>query len=468
MHWRGARTATGVVDDSWAGRTQVRPFFFNLRRGKFPFVHFLSRQHMRRLLLAFLLVSIGAHAQVLSLRTSTSMYGWQRFDSVGTSSNHYRGYESLTLDLGQGQWHLRTSGSFSNDFGVTQSSDMLVRLYNLYAEGNGIADHVDIKAGRVPVFMGAGATTIDGGLVKLHYDDYRYTLTAAAGGQLENTSKVSLFSNLSENLFIGAQGVAHIGEASRIGLSYVRKDRTPLPDTIMIADTGSILHPFLFHPAAEREERASLDAATELLDNKLELYGRGDYDFAATSLARLELSGRYDLDHGLSARVEYLHREALVAYNSFFAVFDHGTFGEISGTVTYTPEPRGSISVSASSVSYTDASALRATVAGRWDGLSLAVTSQSGDAGTQMAATLEENYPLSTMFTVSGALGFSSYKFANDTTGSHSSLALVLGGSVRPSARFSADVQVQYLQNVLYQSDMRVFLRANWWLFERL
>lgn len=421
---------------------------------------------MQRALLLLLFVGVAAHGQVLNLHTSTALYGWQRFDSLTVSSNHYRGYESITLDVAQQQWHLRSSASLSNDFGTTQTADPLLRLYNLYIDATGIADHLDIKAGRVPVFMGSGATTIDGASLKLRLAEDRYSLALAGGGQLPAVSDVRLFSHVSENLFLGAQAIGRIDDATRIGISYVRKDRTPAPDTIMIADTGSVLHPFFFQSSAEREERIGLDASTSLYSDALDLYGRGDYDLVSKSLSRAELAAGYRFSPNFSARGEFLKRQALVAYNSFFAAFDHGDYTEGSVTATYTATPRLSVSATIAHESYTDAAALRATIAGRWDGLSLVLLSQSGDQGKQTAVSLEENYPVSSKVTLSGALAFTSYSFAASDT-SRTSIALIAGGSVRPSVHLSVDAQFQYLVNVLYQSDARIFVRANWWIFER-
>ena len=66
------------------------------------------------------------------------------------------------------------------------------------------------------------------------------------------------------------------------------------------------------------------------------------------------------------------------------------------------------------------------------------------------------------MFTPHAGIVYSNYALADDLDKA-STWAGVLGATYRPFRVLSVDVQGQYMTNKVYKSDMRVFMRINYW-----
>ena len=101
-------------------------------------------------------------AQVLQGRLVTSAYGWQRQDTVGSSSNHLYGYQTVQLSLTKGDYSVSTYLQGWNDFAGPLKNEGKLRLYNLYFKWRNIADLGELTLGRQAVFAGVGVGTIDG------------------------------------------------------------------------------------------------------------------------------------------------------------------------------------------------------------------------------------------------------------------------------------------------------------------
>ena len=116
---------------------------------------------MKKLLTLTALVVLfasGAYAQRLQARFVTSAYAWQRQDTIGKSSQHLYGYETMQLSLAGEQLSLHTYLQGFNDFAGPLSNKPTLRLYNLYFKWANIGNMLDVSLGRQAVFAGVDWT----------------------------------------------------------------------------------------------------------------------------------------------------------------------------------------------------------------------------------------------------------------------------------------------------------------------
>jgi hypothetical protein len=119
-------------------------------------------------------------------------------------------------------------------------------------------------------------------------------------------------------------------------------------------------------------------------------------------------------------------------------------------------------------VAYVDESSQRLVVGGTYDVFSATYTQNFGYAGELNGISFQALYPmLERTLTPMCAVGYASYKQSKDEPSSN-----VLNGTVgvvyRPVQTLSTDLQVQWISNPQYNSDMRIFLKINYWFSEKL
>jgi len=92
----------------------------------------------------------------------------------------------------------------------------------------------------------------------------------------------------------------------------------------------------------------------------------------------------------------------------------------------------------------------------------------TGYGGELAAFSVNAGYPLfNKVITPTVMIGYAHYKLNEDAPTS-GALSAALGAVYRPMSVLSLDVQVQWIQNKVYGSDMRLFLRGSYQLSERL
>ena len=165
-----------------------------------------------------------SRAQEVNGRFGTSVYTWERFDTVGSSRTIARAFQSMQLDVSQGDFLFQTSllGALTlhDDFG----DDGTIRMSKLLVRWKNIGQLFDVSVGRVPVFAGVGLGAVDGALVRTNLMDRKISLQAYGGGNDRSDLATSGLSNIDKNFLIGAQATGDVAEDIRVGLSYVNRN----------------------------------------------------------------------------------------------------------------------------------------------------------------------------------------------------------------------------------------------------
>jgi len=421
---------------------------------------------LRLFILLLILPVAQISAQSVMGRLTTSFYGWQGRDANDAKLNFMRGYENMQLDANSGNFSLGTNFQLSNDFASKIGTDPEMRLSSLVLRARHIADAVDISVGRQFVFAGVGNGIIDGADLKSSFLSAKVNAQAYGGYNVVETRKLNWKKNLPNNSFFGAQITGNPLENLLVGLSYMNRRREP--DAFTVVRLDSLFNPYLvtLQSTPYVEEYASIDANYDVLPN-VNVYGRGDYDVNLERLSRAELT-RIGVLSSLYVTADVLHREARLAYNSIFAVFNSNSTQEVEGGVEYEIAPSVRTYARYAYVDYKDDNSQRMTIGGSYEFVSASFTRNFGFAGEMNGLAIQATYPLpDRIFVPMIAAGYGSYKISPEAETNN-----VLNGSVgltyRPVPFLSANIQTQYTQNRLYNNDVRIFLNVTYWFNSKL
>jgi hypothetical protein len=419
------------------------------------------------LLIPILIFCIGygtAEAQVVSGRFVTSMYGWERQDSIGQSTRHLRGYENIQLDFGNGDIALHTYFQGSNDFSNTMENDPEFRLFNIYLNMKNVVNLFDLKLGRQMIFGGVNYGSIDGGALRLRPTD-GVEVMAYGGGLTPANQKTDFFYHIKDNWQLGGQVNLMMIENIRIGFSYMNRHReTSIVPDAMRPDAQLGLIPTTIDYGSRANQYGSVDAAFQM--NSLWLFGRADYDFNYDRLSRAEIAGSYQLTPQLGLSLNLAHREPTIAYNSYFAMFEQEANTEAMLGIDYKVHPMLTVLGRVSTVMYEDETAYRVSLGVSNKYASVMYTKDVSYDGDLNGFNAQLMHPLFRgMFVPHIGMVYSTYALS-DNLDKTSTWAAVLGAMVRPVKVLSFDVQAQYMTNKIYKSDMRIFARINYWFAE--
>jgi hypothetical protein len=275
-------------------------------------------------LLGLFVLTSTASAQLASGRFTTSFYGWQGRSATLDKQTNLRAFENMQFDFSQQQFSFNTNFQVSKDFGTVIGTDPELRLSSLILKARNIAGVADVSLGRQFVFAGVGNGLLDGGVAKGTVWDRKIGVTVYGGYNVVQSRTLNFKRNLGDNSLNGGQVTYMPNDDGIVGLSYMKRTRTPHPITTLRAD--SLFNPYLVVIALSpnEEEYASVDARYNFIE-RVNVYARSDYDVNMTRLSRAELSARVAICPALSATAEYLFREPRVAYNSIFSVFRANT-----------------------------------------------------------------------------------------------------------------------------------------------
>ncbi len=274
----------------------------------------------------------GAQAQRLQARFVTSAYAWERQDTIGQSSQHLYGYETMQLSISGEQLSLHTYLQGFNDFAGPLSNNPTLRLYNLYFSWANIGDMANVSLGRQAVFAGVGNGTIDGGLASLKFLDSRVKLTGYYGALPAEHYEARLIDNTDKNYMAGGQLSAAPVDFAQVSVSFMQKDIKP--ETYLGIRRDSLFNPYTVEitPSATAEEYVSGDVSLECKDWATG-YLRYDYDLLQDKNSRFQFFTRVKAFQSLNVKAleplsltfEYLQREPRLLYNSIFSVFAYNT-----------------------------------------------------------------------------------------------------------------------------------------------
>ncbi|HCA80227.1 MAG TPA: hypothetical protein DEP53_10900 [Bacteroidetes bacterium] len=428
------------------------------------------------LLICLLVLSVsGAFGQRLQARLVTSAYAWERQDTIGTSSQHLFGYQTVQLSLAGEQLSFHTYLQGFNDFAGPVKNDPTVRLYNLYAKWSNIARIADLSIGRQAVFAGVGTGTIDGGLATMRFLDSKVKVVGYYGSLPSLGYKAALIENAADNSMMGGQLVVAPVEFAQASVSYMKRNMRP--ETYFGTRRDSLFNPYLVEikPSATAEEYLSGDLS---LDYKeiVSGYARFDYDLLLEKNSRFQLftrvtpfsSSSVKVLQPLSITAEYLQREPRLLFNSIFSVFSFTSLKEYEAGAEYSIGTKWQVFAKYGSVSYNDATQNQITVGVNGEHISASLTRDDGDGGELSAASLNLGYPLfENKLTPTLLVGYAHYKLS-EFSQLENALSVAVGAVYRPLRALSVDAQAQWIQNKIYNTDMRFFVRVNYLFSQQL
>ena len=434
---------------------------------------------MKKLITLTVLVVLfvsGADAQRLQARFVTSAYAWERQDSIGKSSQHLYGYGTMQLSLSGEQLSLHTYLQGFNDFAGPLSSNPTLRLYNLYFKWANIANLVDVSLGRQTVFAGVGNGTIDGGLASIKFLDSRFKLTGYYGALPAERFEAKLIDNTDKNYMAGGRLSASPLDFAQFSVSYMQKNIKP--ETYFSIRRDSLFNPFTVEikPTATAEKYVSGDVSLEYND-VVSGYFRYDYDLLLGKNSRFQFFTRVKPFQSLNAEIlrplsltgEYLQREPRLLFNSIFSVFAFSTLKEYEVGAEYAIGTDWQVFAKYGAVSYNDGDSHQMTLGVNGDHVSFSVTRDDGKGGELSAASLSLSYPfLENQLTPTVMLSYAHYKLSEYSNNLDDAMSLSFGAVYRPIRVLSIDAQAQWIQNRIYNNDMRLFVRVSYLLSQQL
>jgi hypothetical protein len=427
---------------------------------------------MKNLLAILVFLSIlgaCASAQVLQGRFVTSAYGWERQDTVGSSSNHLYGYQTVQLSITQGDYTVSTYLQGWNDFAGPLKNQGKIRLYNLYFKWRNIADLGELTLGRQAVFAGVGVGTIDGINATARLLENKVKLVGYAGPLAPADLGAQPTDNLWDNAMYGGQVVVAPIDEGQVSVSYMKRNLQP--QSYMATRYDPNTGPYLteIRPSASNEEYVSADASGEY--EFVYGYLRYDHDLLLEKMSRFQFFTRVKPVDRIGVTAEYVQREPRVSYNSIFSAFVFNTLKDVELGLEYEIPYVSDLQVFGKygQVNYGDETSTQLTGGASWKYVSASAAIISGYNGKVNAASVNAGYPLfDNMITPTVNFTYGRYKLSEYDL--HRSVALsgAFGVVYRPVPVFSVDTQVQWIQNKIYKNDVRLFLRASYLLNERL
>ena len=419
---------------------------------------------------------LGARAQRLQARFVTSAYAWERQDTIGQSSQHLYGYETMQLSISGEQLSLHTYLQGFNDFAGPLSNNPTLRLYNLYFKWANIGNMADVSLGRQSVFAGVGNGTIDGGLASVKFLDSRVKLTGYYGALPAERYEAKLIDNTDKNYMAGGQLSASPVDFAQFSVSYMQKDIKP--ETYLGIRRDSLFNPYTVEitPSATAEEYVSGDMSLEY-KGLVSGYLRYDYDLLLDENSRFQFFTRVKPFQSLNVKVlepltltlEYLQREPRLLFNSIFSVFAFNTLKEYDVGAEYAIGTDWQVFAKYGAVSYNDGDSHQMTLGVNGDHVSVSVTRDDGNGGELSAASLSLGYPfLEYKLTPTVMLSYAHYKLSEYSNNLDDALSLSFGAVYRPVRVLSVDAQAQWIQNKIYNNDTRFFVRVSYLLSQQL
>ena len=411
------------------------------------------------------LLVASASAQLINGRLTTSMYSWEKFDSVGVSTTFTRGFQVVQLDISQGNFslfsHLQGAATF-----IDASTTADFRTQYLYGRLTNIGELLDFSIGRMPYFHGVGNGTLDGVKTAFRFGEDRASFVAYGGVPPPGDYTLKGWGSLSSNYVFGGQFLVTPMEHLSTGISYVNKARERTPYWTIRADSLFNPAPIYIDPELRREQYVGIDA--RYLVSSLQLYGRYDFDLLGEQSQRADLRALYGFSDDLMVNATYQFRSPRIPWNSFFSRFNLSNTHEVEAGVDFVALQKVRTFVRGAFVQYDGDQSFRYTVGGYWTYASISYRGSTGQAGELNSISLAFAYPLLERALIPNAnVVWNSYAL-NASAPREETFSGALGVTVRPVKQLAVDVQGQWLTNSIYKNDLRIFAKINFWFSEML
>jgi hypothetical protein len=420
----------------------------------------------RKIFISLVLLSASASAQLMTGRLTSSFYGFEGRDSAFAKVMYLRAYENVYFNVASGDYSFNMNAMVSNDFGSTIQTDPELRVNSFLMKVKNIGGHADISAGRQFVFAGVGSGLIDGISGSARFLDNTLAITGYGGNNVTQSRDIRKQYIGSKGMFGGQVTYAPI-EDGVVGVSYMNKRWERKPYTALRMD--SLFNPYsiVINSRPNEEELASIDVEYQH-EQLYSIQAKTDYDILTEEISKVQGFTRVGVMKEVNVTAEYIFRKPRLAYNSIFSVFNMNSTKEIEGGLEYRPMSKTFLFARFANVDYIDESSQRLVVGGAYDFISATYTQNFGYAGELNGVSVQATYPMmERTFTPMCGIGYATYKIdkadpANDVFNG------TLGIVYRPMQTLSTDLQMQWMSNPQYKSDMRIFLKINYWFNEKL
>jgi hypothetical protein len=377
-----------------------------------------------------------------------------------------RAYENIYVNAATETYTFNMNAMVSNDFGSSIETDPELRVNSFLLKMKNLGGIADVTAGRQFVFAGVGNGLIDGVSGTARFLDRTLAVTGYGGSNVIQSRDIRK-NYIGTNGLFGGQVTYAATEEAIVGLSYMNKRWQRKPYTALRLD--SLFNPYsiVVNSRPNEEELASLDVEYQL-EKQFTVQAKTDFDFHSEEISKLQTFARVGIMPELNVTAEYIYRQPRVAYNSIFSVFNINSTKEIEGGVEYRPLAKTFVYARFANVEYVDDNSQRLVVGGTYDMFSAVYTQNFGYAGELNGISVQAVYPMMDQkLTPMCAIGYATYKLSKNDPSSD-----VVNGTVgvnyRPDRLLSSDLQVQWMSNPQYKSDMRIFLKLNYWFSEQL
>jgi hypothetical protein len=420
-------------------------------------------------LIAFLFALPEAlNAQFVSGRMSTSVYGWEKYDTVNVSNTVARAIQTLQLSIVQGDVSFQTYLSGAIDADQSFGTSGQIRARNLFLQWKNVTKGFDMNLGRIPVFAGVGVGTVDGALFRGRMLNDELSCVAYGGANVLPDSRSAGTDNLSQNFFIGGQVIGTMIPAMRIGVSYMNRNIERDPYIALRPDSIYNAVAVLIQPDSRAQQKVGVDARYSQSDN-FYTYGRYDYDLNLKRSLRGELKSRYAVNNDLAFTGNFIYREPQIDYNSIFTIFPASTVRELEGGVEYAVSPSVRTYGRVGFVKYTDDQSRRLSIGVNSEYAAFSYSGTNGYAGLLSSYDLQGMYPLfDEKFVPTVGVSFSRVRYDTYAPDGENIYGGILGFAFRPIPSFSLDTQMQWLRTPIANNDVRFLGTINYWFANNL
>lgn len=456
--------------------------------------------NIKKRLVGYLIVLCGAvvlfdaSAQTLSTRLSTSVYSWENQYADSTTQKSFRGYQTAIFHA-NGIWksnislHGYVTGSY--DLAGARQDNPDYRVYNLYAQwkSDPTKNHRwEARVGRQQVYAGVRAPSIDG----VRYDFYnadKYGFMAYYGALPPADGTVKMGRPADRSAF-GAKVMTSKLAQTHMALTYVeRRSIGQYYYTINERNADTLVY------SPDLDERLIAFDANRNFFGKINWFYNVTYDALASNVRKISTDVQFQPLHTLWFAVQYAYRRPDLYYNTIFAKFDDIDANQelwVRGTYQFNTD--WSFNGEYANVFYKMKDAWRYGAGLTYQRTNVSYQWRLGYGGTIKQISLSSYYPVRRNMYLYGGLTYATYDMKDDITSSdfsssstqdiyrqvyqytNSSMTAVLRCNYNLMQAMNVDVEGQYLSQNIKTSpvfagskyDLRFFVRANYWFFNKI
>jgi hypothetical protein len=380
------------------------------------------------------------YATIFTGRFTTSAYTYE-----DSTENFLRGYQTARIDvkdIGDSRFSFHTYLRGTTDLLTEGPSDPKADVLNGYLHYKG--DQFNVKAGRQQIFEGVGVETIDGANIGVQVSDlFRSAVYVGTESSLNESFEITSWD---DGNVMGVHVESDKINKTDVGVSYVRKERSEeLYEEILGADLR------------------------KNISDRIQIYGRSDWDFIQKKSRRIEGVARVSPTKDLHLTGEYIRRTPRVNPRSLFSIFPLNTNFEAGLGGTYRVSSILSFKGRYALVHYDfdDDNSHRIDVGFNFRDGTFGYSRRMGYGGEKDGFYGGCFHSFSEEIMVRARVEYATYALIEEAAEKDDILTSNIGIYYRPTKQVSFNLEGQGFTNKLYNNDIRVLFRADYWFFRR-